>query len=60
MEEQLKAEGRNVVRVGIEPDVFRRWCESKGLPMNREARSRFAGEGAADTPEPPRPKKGKS
>lgn len=42
MKVDAEAAGDAVIKVYIDPETFPEWCESKGLPMNSEARSQLA------------------
>ncbi len=42
-EKILKQEGKMVVRVVIDPEVFRRWCDAYSLDRNFIARFLYAG-----------------
>ena len=42
MKTDAEAAGDAVIKVYIDPETFPQWCESKGLPMNSEARSQLA------------------
>lgn len=46
LERRLKKEGHIVVRAEIDPDEFPRWCAAQGLPVDADARGRFANEAA--------------
>lgn len=40
----LAQHGIAIEKVVLDPDVFSRWCEARGLNIDAEARSTFAGE----------------
>lgn len=42
MKEKVQEQGDMVIKVFIDPQTFPEWCQSKGLPMNAEARSQLA------------------
>ncbi|SHO48543.1 hypothetical protein [Desulfopila aestuarii] len=42
MKKDAEAAGDAVIKVFIDPETFPGWCESKGLPMDSEARSQLA------------------
>jgi hypothetical protein len=42
-EKRLKQDGKMVVRVLIDPEAFRRWCEAHSLDLNSTARFLYAG-----------------
>lgn len=42
IEREVQRSGVEVIRVLIEPDVFKAWCERAELPPNAAARSRYA------------------
>ena len=44
VEREVQRSGVEVVRVPIEPDIFRAWCEHAGLQPDGAARSRYAAE----------------
>ena len=46
IEQEVRSTGVRVVRVTITPHEFTRWCASRELRFNAEARSRFASERA--------------
>ena len=41
-ERKLKREGKRVVRVLIDPEMFRGWCVAHGLDLNATARALYA------------------
>jgi hypothetical protein len=42
MKKEVEAAGDAVIKVYIDPETFPAWCETKGLPMNSEARAQLA------------------
>ncbi|MBU0637245.1 MAG: hypothetical protein KKB50_00115 [Planctomycetes bacterium] len=40
----LKAEGYNVVKIGVDVNDLLRWCRERGYPVNGATRSEFAAE----------------
>jgi hypothetical protein len=44
MSDLLREQGMTPVKVYIDPDHFPRWCEARGLAMDRHARTQFATE----------------
>lgn len=41
-QKQLESRGIRVIRVDIDPDDFPKWCKSKGLNLNANARTQYA------------------
>lgn len=42
MQKDMENQGHGVIKVYIDPETFPQWCETKGLPMDSEARSQLA------------------
>lgn len=48
-EAKLRAQGKFVVRIHIDPEVFAQWCRASGRKVNAESRSIYADLKAAQT-----------
>lgn len=40
--ESFKAQGARVIKVDIDPDTFTKWCKSKGMRLDAQARMAYA------------------
>lgn len=45
--DQLRREGKIVIKAYLDPKTFPEWCRSRGLDINSAARRKFAAEFAA-------------
>ncbi|MFA5897910.1 MAG: hypothetical protein WC829_02235 [Hyphomicrobium sp.] len=44
LEQQVRASGKRVERVYLDPDKFPAWCRERGLDINGQARAGYAAE----------------